>query len=429
MLHRTKMILNFSVENYGPFKERTVLDFRPSKLSDPEDNILSSEGFEALSSISIFGPNASGKSRMLHAIGALTNIIRFPLPANVPIPWYDPFRFDPETSKAPTTMSISIVEKGVEYDYSVSFDSQRILSEELYHSPNGVRSKVFVRKGNSISVTTTPSGRKLSRMRQVVGDNSSFISIAAQFNHDVCLRVNRAVSRIVVLTGDMSSMLNTTIMKMNSDPEFKEKLISSLNVADFSISDVNGDVRQRHVKDMTDIIPERIAGLMMASGNSKVDETVLDIVHSVDTEGLSDGDRTLPYLMESNGTVRMLCIMGPVIETLRSGGFVAIDEFASFLDDSICRWIIGLFRSDRNPNCSQLLINTHDQLLMDTYELFRRDQIYLVSKTRGTQTSSMRSLSEYSLRKDYNPRKGFSLGKFGSRPVILDEGWSDFKKN
>ena len=126
--------------------------------------------------------------------------------------------------------------------------------------------------------------------------------------------------------------------------------------------------------------------------------------------------------------MRMLYIMGPVTEALRTGGFVAIDEFSSFLDDDICRWIIGLFRKDRNPKGAQLLINTHDQLLMDTEELFRRDQICLVSKDRKAQSSDVAVLSEFSIRKDYDPRKGYALGKYGARPKILDEGWSDFDR-
>ena len=422
------MILDFSVENYGPFRDETVLDFRPSKLSDPEDNILRGDGFESLSSISLFGPNASGKSRLLHGMIILKDLIRFPLPANYPIP-YDPFRFDPQTRSSPTRMRIRFIEDGVMYDYSLSYNAESIVSEELYYSPKGMRSKVFIRAGDRISVTTTPSGRKLSRIKGYVGKNSTFVSVAAKFNHDVCLQVNKAMGKILVLTGDMNDVLNATIIYMNSNPDFKRRLIEAMNVADFSISGIDGSVKEKHVKDMGDVIPEQVIGLMMATGSTKINEMTLNVIHDVATAGLSDSDRTLSFELESNGTLRMMYIMGPVISALSTGGFVAIDEFAAFLDDSICRWIIGLFRSDKNPNRAQLLVNTHDQLLMDTDDFFRRDQIYLVSKSRKDQSSSVKVLSEFSIRKEYDPRKGFELGKFGSRPLILDEGWSDFEES
>ena len=421
------MILDFSVENFGPFRDEAVLDFNPSKLSDPDDNIINNGDYRALCSISLFGPNASGKSRLLHALGILSNLIRYPLPANTPILFYDPFRLDPRTKGSPTKMKVRFVEEGVLYDYSVSYNAERIVSEELYYSPNGVRSKVFSRNKDQISVTTTPSGKKLSRIREQTGKNSTFVSVAAQFNHDICLKVNAAMSRVIILTGDMNEILNITVNRMGSDPDFKDKLIESMNVADFGISDIEGSVKEKHVMDMRNVIPDQIIGLMMATGATKFNEMVLNVRHNVSTCGLSDADCTFPYIFESNGTIRMMYIMGPVIDALETGGLIAIDEFASFLDDSICRWIIGLFARDKNPRGSQLLINTHDQLLMDTEELFRRDQIYLVSKSRDRQCSDVRSLSEYSIRKDYDPRKGYALGKYGSRPVILDEGWSDFK--
>ena len=421
------MILDFTVSNFGPFKDAVTLDFTPSKLSDTEENILSMGNHDALCSLSMFGPNATGKSRILHALAILSQIMRYPLPANVPISYYDPFKLDPHTKGAPTKMSIRFTEDDTLYDYSVSFDAQRIVSEDLYFSPNGVRSKVFSRSGDRISVTTTPSGKRLSKIKGQVGKNSTFVSVAAQFNHDVCLSVNRAMSKVLILTGDMNGKLNETINRMNSDPAFKSKLVDAMNVADFSISGIDGSVREKHVMDMRNVIPEQIIGLMMATGSTKINEMRLSITHDVGTSGLSETDRTFPYMAESNGTVRMLYIMGPVIETLSNGGLIAIDEFASFLDDSICRWIIGLFRRDRNPRCAQLLINTHDQMLMDTEELFRRDQIYLAEKDRQTQSSSVKALSEFSIRKEYDPRKGYSLGKFGSRPLILDEGWSDFE--
>ncbi len=421
------MILSFSVENYGPFKNKIMLDFRPSKLSDPSDNIVNTGGHEALSSISIFGPNAVGKSRILHAMKALSIMARYPMPANTAIPFYDPFKLDPHTKGAPTRMSISFVENGIKYDYSMSYNLERICTEELYYSPNGVKSKVFSRNNDNISITTTNISKKLSKIKGQVGRNSTLVSVGAQFNNDICLEVNKAMGRILILTGDMNEIVNLTVKRMNADEQFKRKLIEAMNVADFSISGVEGTVEEKHVMDMRDVIPDQIIGLMMATGSTKLNQMTLNIKHDVSTSGLSDADKTFSYLQESNGTVRMLYIMGPVIDTLMNGYFIAIDEFGAFLDDSLCRWIIQLFRGDNNPNCAQLLVNTHDQLLMDTDELFRRDQIYLVSKSRKTQESDISVLSDYSIRKGYDPRKGFTLGKFGARPIILDEGWSDFE--
>ena len=282
------MILYFSVENYGPFRDQVSINFRPSNLKDPDDNILIKDNEQALSSISLFGPNASGKSRILHAMAVMSYLSRFPLPANVPIPFYNPFRLDPHTKGAPTRMHIEFTENGVKYDYSLSFNQGEICSEELHYSPNGVKSRVFSRNGNSITFPTTSIGKKLSKIKGQTGKNSTFVAVAAQFNNEICLAVNNAMSRIIVLTGDMNEIINMTINRMNEDPIFKSKLIEAMNVADLSITGIDGSLQERHITEMRKIIPDQIIGLMMATGATKFNQMTLNMVHDVSTPGLSE---------------------------------------------------------------------------------------------------------------------------------------------
>ena len=78
------------------------------------------------------------------------------------------------------------------------------------------------------------------------------------------------MSNVILLTGDMNDILNATIIRMNKDPAFREKLIEAMNVADFSISGISGSVKEKHVADMRGIIPDQIIGLMMATGSQKI---------------------------------------------------------------------------------------------------------------------------------------------------------------
>ena len=259
----------------------------------------------------------------------------------------------------------------------------------------------------------------------MVGRNSTLVSVAAQFNHDICRDAVDAMANISVLQGDTNDLLGSTVSEMENDPDFKNQVIEGMLVADFGIDGINGSVREMRVSELEGSIPPQVIGLMMAAGNQKVNRLQLSVRHKVCTDLVTDADRTFPYTMESNGTLRMLCIIGPVIRAIRSGGVLAIDEFGSYLDNDICRWIIGLFSGDRNKSGAQLIVNTHNQLLMDTDGLLRRDQIYITSKDRATQAADSYSLAKFSIRKSYDPRKGFALGKFGGRPLIIDEGWLD----
>ena len=419
------MISEFSLENFGPFRDKVVLDFRATKLKDTSENLIQTpDSKSVVSSVAIFGSNASGKSCVVNALGLLSNLMRFPLPANVPMP-YNPFRLSPDTKAAPTSMGMRFYHGGVLYDYGLSYTAHEVVSESLYYYPNDRRTKVFTREGGKFSCSTMGSKVKLRSLTGMVGKNSTFLSVAAQFNHDVCLGVAEAMSRISVLPGDMNALLNSTVAEMEHDPEFKRLVVEAMLVADFGIDDLNGSVREMKVSELEGTIPPQVLGFMMATGNQKVNQLQLSMSHRVSTNGVTDADRTFPYVMESSGTVRMVGLMGPVIRTLRSGGVLAIDEFDSYLDNDICRWIVGLFSGSRNRKGAQLVFNTHNQLLMDTDTLFRRDQIYITAKDRASQASDLYSLSDFSIRKSYDPRKGFALGKFGGRPLIIDEGWLD----
>lgn len=98
---------------------------------------------------------------------------------------------------------------------------------------------------------------------------------------------------------------------------------------------------------------------------------------------------------------------------------VLFDEFGSSLHTAISRWIIGQFSAPSNPNGAQLLINTHDLMLMDTEMLFRRDQIYFTNKDRGTGAAELYSLSDFKgVRKDLDVLKSYLSGRFDAIPEI-----------
>ncbi len=417
------MISEFRLQNFGPFKDEIVLDFRATKLKDTSENLIQTpDGKLTVSSIAIFGSNASGKSCVVNALGLLSNLMRFPLPVNVPMP-YNPFRLSPETKTAPTSMGVHFYHDNVLYDYNLSYTAQEVISESLYYYPNERRTKVFTRNGSKFSCSTGGSKVKLKNLTGMVGRNSTFLSVAAQFNHEVCRGVAEAMSLVTVLSGDMNTLLNSTVAEMERDPEFKSLVVEAMLVADFGIDDLNGSVREMKVSELEGTVPPQIIGFMMATGSQKINQLQLSMSHKVSTEGVTDTDRTFPYVMESSGTIRMICIMGPVISTLRSGGVLAIDEFGSYLDNDLCRWIVELFSGNRNKRGAQLIFNTHNQLLMDTDSLLRRDQIYITTKNRTNQVAELYSLADFNIRKSYDPRKGFTLGKFGGRPLIIDEGW------
>jgi AAA15 family ATPase/GTPase len=122
---------------------------------------------------------------------------------------------------------------------------------------------------------------------------------------------------------------------------------------------------------------------------------------------------------ESEGTRKLIYLAGPLIDTLKHGKVLFIDEFDARLHPLITHQIISLFNSNNtNPNNAQLIFATHDTNLLSN-RLFRRDQIWFAEKDKLGATHFY-SLVEYKVRNDASFEKDYIRGKYGAIPFIGD---------
>jgi len=123
---------------------------------------------------------------------------------------------------------------------------------------------------------------------------------------------------------------------------------------------------------------------------------------------------------ESDGTQKLVALAGPIINSLRYGKVLFIDELDARLHPLITRALISLFSSaKRNPLNAQLIFATHDINLLDK-DLFRRDQIWFAVKNRQGATK-LYSLAEFRVRNDSSSLESdYIHGKFGAIPFLGD---------
>ena len=86
--------------------------------------------------------------------------------------------------------------------------------------------------------------------------------------------------------------------------------------------------------------------------------------------------------------------------------------------------LIKLFHSPKtNPHNAQLIINTHNVGLLNEVELFRRDQIYIISKNRYGE-SSIKPITDYAgvnkIRKSSKIGNLYLDGRLGGTPNLND---------
>lgn len=378
------MILLFRLNNIFSFRDETTLDLQAAKIQTEKGKALSGNMFPAaggqvLKSVSVFGANASGKSNVIKGIKACVDMIRTSHTYNEnTIFAVAPFKFD-GYDKNPSSFFVRFIIDGIEYEYSFSMTRTEILTEHLFYYPKGRRSLVFSRDESK-----GPDKKNIYEFKQAikrpmdVAANTSrktlFISRASQMDRDIAKRVFRFFSEDVVLDYKESAMPIDSFMKTR-----KEQILEILNTADGDIVDI------------------RIQGNALKTfhrGNP-------DIAFDFDTE-------------ESEGTKTLFQMMLSMIDIIRTGRTLLIDEIDTSLHPHLVEYIINLFNNSDN---AQLIYTTHNTHLLNT-DFQRRDQVYFVNK-REDGCSDLYSLYDFKdFRDTFDMEKAYLQGRFDAVPYL-----------
>lgn len=373
------MILDLSIENFGPYRERSVLSMEAASYKDLPGNVIEAPNVRRglLSSVLIYGANASGKTCVIEALRALQRIIDEPRMTGERVPGYNPFRPDAGTRYAPVRLGIRLILDSVTYDYSVAYSADSIVEESLYRYPNGRRACVFERKDGTFSNCS-------KQLVERTTPASSYLTVAACFNDPVCSMVRKGIMDIIVLrSDDLDGMIRRTCIYIIDHPERRASVIEALRKADVSIRDIT--------------VQGIFNGAFSAEGDSSDDMLGYpDVIVKHDNEKYTDDDTGLLFDLdaESSGTRNLFGLMGPLLQALTEGRTIVIDELGSHLHPLIVRWVISQFTAENNPNHAQMIANTHDVEQMDVRELLRRDQIWFVERNRQSGESVLYSLAD-----------------------------------
>ncbi len=118
---------------------------------------------------------------------------------------------------------------------------------------------------------------------------------------------------------------------------------------------------------------------------------------------------------ESEGTRKLFAMSGKIVEVLKKGQKLAIDEMDSRLHLVLTKNIVELFHSkSTNPKNAQLIFSTHDTNLLSS-QLFRRDQIWFTERDKVGATN-LYSLAEVEVRNDASSEADYLHGKYGAIP-------------
>lgn len=379
------MILEIRLSNMFSLRNEVTLNLQAAKIQSQkskalEGNLFTVGGEQLLKSVAVFGANASGKSNVIKAIRACVEMIRESHNYNEDTTFgFAPFKFDGYEQR-PSSFYVRFLLEGVEYEYSFSMTRMEILSEQLYYYPNGRRSLVFSRdesKGpDKKDVYEFKSA--LKRPMDVVANTSRktlFISRASQMDRELAKRVFRFFCEDVSLDYRLPDFESTELMVR----EHKSTLLDVLRTAD------------------SDIVDLRMDGGRLKTFHRNNPEVAFDF----ETE-------------ESEGTKTLFRMMLSMIDIIRNGRALFLDEIDTSLHTQLVEYIVGMFNSSER---AQLIYTSHNTHLLNT-DFQRRDQVYFVNK-REDGSSDLYSLYDFKdFRDTLDMEKAYLQGRFEAVPYL-----------
>lgn len=427
------MLINFSVGNFLSFKEKQTLFLTAVKTCKHrlEENTFGADKENFLRTVAIYGANASGKTKLFEAVLFFQSFIQrsaiIPVGENR-IPRVA-FLLDAESKKKPSLLEMEFVAEGIRYRYGFEVSDTEVVREWLFlreMKPRAREKPVFLRetKNGAVSVEIRQlEGAK--GLQERTRANVLFLSVCSQFAVKETTKITDWVTgRLNIVAGATAGVVAGGNFGAVADPLF----LFSINVLQ------QGDLK----RDMVGFLSNADTAIQSVDVESGQGEPlVINTKHNTyDADGVVTGVEALPLNRESEGTKKLFALSAPIIDTLRHGKVLFVDELDARLHPNLTARIIELFNSARtNPKNAQLVFNTHDANLLkqtvyspDTKKeerLLRRDQVYFVEKD-NCEASKLYSFSDFrqerkpSVRNDASLEKEYLAGEYGAVPVIRE---------
>jgi len=295
---------------------------------------------------------------------------------------------------------------------------------------------VFRRNSKGINIPRKYTILNELRTKNMIRPNALLLSIAAQFNDKSSIEILQWFSNnLNIISGLTDELYSLFSINLLDDSKSKDIIISLIKTADPGIEDLKviekeGENILFTLRAPTNQIPE------IKKGKAVIKE-LNSVKHVINDSGEFETIVEFPFeLFESEGTKKFFHLLGPVMDTLRYGKILVIDELDTKLHPLITRQIVKLFNNNKtNPNNAQLIFATHDIQLLDA-KIFRRDQIWFTEKQDD---GSTRLYSLLDFKKGKTPRndekisKNYAYGKYGAVPYtgdidILFEDYINYNK-
>lgn len=417
------MLIEFTVKNYRSFWETQTLSMAAGATKDlQEENSFPSpiEGLpRLLRSSVIYGANGAGKSNFIDALDFMQEFVVFSSKESQEGEHITskPFLLHPGSETTASEFEVFFLQGDIRYQYGFAVTRERVVHEWLFAYPSNRAQRWFERAYNpETEKEEWYFGPKFSGQKKTWQEstraNALFLSTAVQLNSEQLKPLFTWFQKLIIIRHGESFDPGFTASSCEKGESY-EDILSLLQGADIAVDGI--EIKEKEIdrlrfpSDMPDEVKKAIQKDLLGKPVKKV-----FFQHNIGAEGESC---LLPLEEESDGTQKLFSYAAPLLDVLKNGRVLVVDELDNSFHPHLVRFLLSLIHdSTSNEKNGQLIFSTHDTSVLDT-KILRRDQIWFMEKD-GDQATQLYPLSDFHPRKKEALEKGYLQGRFGAVPCI-----------
>ena len=390
------MLISLKVNNCFIYNSEVEFSMRANMhYKRFSSNVASINKSNVLKTALIIGPNNMGKTNFIRVLSAIKGIIlnkKNRLMKNF-------FVDDPVCG-----FDIIFLENGQEYSFEVKYnvETHEYIYEKFsaitYDDNKNKKIDNFFERDTIKGKHECKKDSALVAAMKVSAKNNLLIHLldVSQFSilDDTKRILMSFASKIDII--DMNNIpIKKTIDMLKKSNREKQEIVNFILNADLCLDDykylTEEELKQKiKVKensgDESDMNPQESALSTSAP--------VMEMLH---LSSVYKGVSVPSLLFDSTGTKKIAAIASYVIDALKNGRILIVDELDNSLHFRLTRAIIALFNNELNSK-AQLICTAHDVSLLDCNKMFRKEQIWFAHKDR--ENVYLYSLAEFTSEKD-----------------------------
>ncbi len=415
-----------------------------------KEHIYSAGGVDVLKMGAIYGANGAGKSNLVKAMQVMNDIVVSKVFSGIM-----KFKLDKAALNMPTTFEVEFSLNDKLYSYGISVDTNTILEEWLYETGLKEDRLVFSRTTKNGMTNIIMSNEYFNtpedhiRMRiyenDLLKDNDCLLTMIAN-SKDPIEEIKQCFMHFLNISNCVFPYTRATglIPLFLKDPTLREFINQNICSSNTGISQI--EIRKDNFntffgtndRELVSRIKERVSvdkDAVFYLDSGEIAHANMDgsdwIVNRLVTTHLTSDSVPIDFFLseESDGTNRLLELMGAFYSTLIFPITIIVDEIDQSIHVNLLKELISKFSKDNNTK-GQLIFTTHESNLLDQ-DILRQDEIWFAEKSPAGETGFY-PLSDYEIRSDLDIRKGYLNGRFGAVPFLAnlhDLNWDKYGKD